>query len=352
MYDSNQGAITTALTNTSTAVFTEATINSILALVSSNDADPIVVDQVTVTNNGTVEAAEGTELVFVSVSDTAQTTVTVDADIPVVLFQGAGGVNATFGSAAATGAEKAAADDPQGAPGDPIERIIVGTAGEDVITIADDKGTHITVGGRDTVNAGTGHTIVVAAEGSSTVNGGGDTMIQAVGDDDDFTVTAEDGRAVIMNSQTGVEVDISNVQFVQLDDGDALIFADNDTEAAVANLYQAVFGRTADAGGLDYWFEQAANGLDLGSIAGHFLDSAEYTDDGLTDAEFIAELYQNALGRAGDAGGVEYWIDVLEGGTDRSLVVAQFATVAADHVELQEVNVVGSVTVVEGIVTG
>jgi hypothetical protein len=351
MYDSNQGAITTALTNTSAEVFTESTISSILALVSSSADPTVVVDQVTVANNGTVTAAAGTELVFVTVSDTAQTAVTVNADIPVVLFQGAGGVDATFNSAAPAGGQAAHAGGPQGAVGDPIERIIVGTAGVDQITILDDKATHVTAGGGDTITAGTGHTIVVAAQGSSTVVGGGDTIVQAVGDDDDFTVTAEGGHAVIVNSTTGVEVDISNVQYVQLDDNDALIFANNAKQAAVANLYQAIFGRTADAGGLYYWFEQAYNGSDLGHIATVFLNSDEYTGDALTNAQFVNSLYQNALGRTADAGGAAYWTAALNAGAERGHVAAVFATAAANHTELGEVNVVGSVTVVEGIVT-
>jgi hypothetical protein len=76
--------------------------------------------------------------------------------------------------------------------------------------------------------------------------------------------------------------------------------------------------------------------------------SEEYADVELTDAEFIASLYQNTLGRAGDVGGVAYWIDQLEAGSARANVAAEFAVAAVNPAE---VSVVGSVTVVEGIIS-
>lgn len=348
MYDTNQSAVTAALTSTSTEVFSTATIESILSLVTTDTNTTISADQVTVANNGTVTPAAGTEIVFVTVNGTTPTTLSVNADVPVVLFQGNGGVDATFNVPAAAAGKEAGADVVQAAPGDAIERVIVGTAGADKITILDGKATQIVAGGGDTITAGSGHTIVVAAQGSSTVIGGGDTIVQAVGDDDDFTVTATNGHAVIANATNGVKVDISNVQYVQLDGGDALIFAANNKQAAIANLYQAVFGRTADAGGLDYWFDNTTEATDLGNIAAVFLASDEYEGTNLDNTAFINSLYENVLGRDADAGGAEYWIDVLEAGGSRANVAAVFAVAGTNPLE---VDVVGSVTVVEGIIS-
>ncbi|MBB3225080.1 DUF4214 domain-containing protein [Pseudoduganella umbonata] len=349
MYDTNQAAVTEALTSASTAVFTEATINSILALISPTATDTIVAEEITVADDGALTIAAGTEIAFVTVSDDEQATVTVNSDTPVVLFQGEGGVDVTFDSAAAAGGKVPGAV-VQAAVGDTIERIVVGTAAADNITIADDKNTHVTAGDGDVVTAGTGHTIVVAAEGSSTVVGGGDTLIQAVGEADDFTVEVEDGHAVVNNAETGVSIDISNAQYVQLDDGEALIFAADADEAAVANLYQALFDRTADAGGVDYWFAQLEAGWTLGQVATALAASEEYTGGELTNAEFIADLYEDVLGREGEDAGVTYWTTVLEAGGSRAYVAANFAQAAAT-VELNEVNVVGSVTIVDGIVS-
>lgn len=347
MYDTNQSAITEALQDVSAEVFSASTIDSILSLVTTDTNTTIVADQVTVANNGTLTVAEGTEIAFVTVNGTAPTTLTVNADIPVVLFQGNGGVDATFNAPAAAGGKEAGAA-VQAAVGDAIERVIVGTAGADKITIVDGKATQVVVGDKDVVTAGSGHTVVVAAQGSSTVVGGGDTIVQAVGEADDFTVTAKDGHALIKNATTGVAVDISNAQFVQLDNNEALIFAANDHQAVVANLYQALFGRTADAAGLHYWYEVTNEATDVGNVAAVFMASTEYTGETQTDAEFVASLYQNVLGRAGDAGGVTYWTEALADGASRANVAAEFVVGATNPAEI---NVVGSVTVVEGIHT-
>lgn len=346
MYDTNQSAVTAALTAASTEVFNTETIESILSLVTTDTNTTIVADTVTVANNGTLAVAAGTEVAFVTVSGTAQTTVAVNSNIPVVLFQGNGGVDATFNAPAATGGKDAGGA--QGAAGDAIERVIVGTAGADKITILDTKDTKVVVGGGDVVTAGDGRTVVVAAQGSSTVVGGDDTIVQATGGADDFTVEAKDGHALIANATNGVKVDITNVQFVQLDNNEALIFAANDEQAVVANLYQAVFGRTADEGGLDYWFDVVNAGSDIGHIAEVFMASTEYTGENQTNAEFIASLYENVLGRAGDTAGAAYWTAALAAGSARANVAAEFAEAALNPAE---VSVVGSVTVVEGIHT-
>ena len=95
MYDSNAQTISNALTSTSSTVFTQDTINDILALVTSPTNTTVVVDTVAPAANGTVTVAAGTEVVFVTTSNTVLTNVAIPGDIPAVFFQGFG-VNATM----------------------------------------------------------------------------------------------------------------------------------------------------------------------------------------------------------------------------------------------------------------
>lgn len=86
------------------------------------------------------------------------------------------------------------------------------------------------------------------------------------------------------------------------------------TQANVTTLYIATFGRAPDAGGLNYWVNQS--GLSLEEIAKSFFDQPEtQAKFGTSDnASFVAAIYQNVLGRAGEAGGVAYWVSQLDTG--------------------------------------
>lgn len=349
MYDSNAGDISSALTSVSTEVFTADTIDRILSLVTTT-GDTIKADQVVVpADGGTLTFAADTGIAFVTGSDTEQSTFTVVGNTPVVLFQGNGGVDATFGTANTPAGGKDIAHADETAAADAIVRVVVGTAGADKITIADGKNTQVVLGDKDEVHAGSGHDLIVAAQGSSKVIGTEHTVVQAVGTEASFTVTAEDGHAVITNGTTGVTVDITGAQFVDLDGDDALIFAANEKQAAVANLYHAVFGRNADASGIDYWFDLADAGTSVKEIATAFLNTNEFKGGTLSDADFVDSLYANVLGRDADTDGAKFWVDSLSHGATRADVVTAFAEVAAVHDTNVEASIVGVVVVVDGI---
>lgn len=339
MYDTNATAISDKLKATSAQFFSDETIQSILDLLPQSGN--VVADNVTSENNATITPAAGVDIVFIETSPTQQTTLTVTGDTPAIFFQGNGGVDATIGTAPApdaTGNSSAAT-----VAGQEIERVVVGTAGADVITIADGKNTQVVAGDKDTVVAGSGWTHVVAAEGKSTVIGNDKTIVSATGAEEDFTIATADGKAIIVNSKTGISVELTDVNYVQLDGTDALIFADSTKEAAVANLYQALLGRTADAAGLEYWFDVADTHESLHAIAGGFLGSAEYTAKDQDDAEFIDALYAGLFGRD-DAEGAAYWLEQLEDGASRADVATAFAEASVSGVET---DIVGTVTIID-----
>jgi len=319
MYDSNAQAVSNALTATSTEVFNAATIQQILSLVSSSTDTKVVVDSTTVANNATISGAAGVEVLFVNTAPNAVTNVTVTGDTPVVFFQGAGGVNATVGTAPVANTAEAGASLATIAGVD-IERVIVGTAGADTITIVDGKNTQVIAGDKDTVVAGTGQLVVNATQGTSKVVGNDETVIVTAGVEKDFTIITNNGMSKI--------------------------FADNADQAVVAHIYQALLGRTADAGGLDFWFDRADAGAALTSIAMGFMDAAEYTGETQTNAQFIDALYDGLLDRDGDAAGSAFWTAQLTAGMSRAAVAVEFVESVMSGIETE---IVGSVTIVDPI---
>ena len=106
------------------------------------------------------------------------------------------------------------------------------------------------------------------------------------------------------------------------------LWVPNDAAVEVVRYYETVFGRAPDAGGLTYWIGALQSGVTLEQMAQTLTGSAEFTAryGGLSNREFVSQLYQNSLGRAGDAGGVNYWTQTLDsGGQTRGGVVSAFA---------------------------
>jgi hypothetical protein len=79
-------------------------------------------------------------------------------------------------------------------------------------------------------------------------------------------------------------------------------------------LYQAFFLRAPDNGGYDYWVGQRVAGRSLVSIASQFAASTEFRNryGSLTNRQFVDVVYENVLGRLGDAGGRAYWTNQLD----------------------------------------
>jgi len=342
MYETTNTGITGALTSSSPTIFNESTIERILSL-TANSSNNVSVEQATVVG-GEVTVAAGTGIAFINSSATQQTTFNAPINVPVVVFEGLGGVNATFNDGATT---------VEGGYG-VTERVVIHSAGADNIVIADGKNTQVTIGEGDTVTGGAGIDTVVAGTGDSTVVGGsGYTIVQLAGNDSDYEVTVVDGHAVVTNTATGATTDISNTQFVQLDDGDALVFAKDSLEAAVASLYETTFGRAADASGLKFWFDRANEGITLEQIADAFTQVAEFEDIAeVSDEAFIESVYQQTFGRAADETGLDFWLTQLDSGIDRGDVLEAFANLAAGNLDggEGETTIIGSVVFVPGIV--
>lgn len=101
--------------------------------------------------------------------------------------------------------------------------------------------------------------------------------------------------------------------------------ADPAQEFAVG-LYIAAFGRAGEHDGVEYWMDvlnaKIAGGLDTGaalqSLAGDMYYAGWLNGEGGTDivdtTAYVEFVYQNVLGRAPDAGGLEYWVQEIQSG--------------------------------------
>lgn len=358
-YDSDTSTVTDSLKDSSTAVFSDATINQILAL-STVDSAGLDVEQVEVPSGQSLVTLDGeADITFLTLPPDTPITLT-GFDFGSLILQGSVGANLRFvvqgqtGGATPTAATTAATH--PGAPDATADRVVVGTAHADTLTFADGINTYVVIGDGDTVITGNAYDTVVAAEGHSTVTGGsaGNTVVKAAGNTADYTVTVADGAATFANATTGVQVTVENIQYVALDDNEALVFAADANEASIATLYHGIFGRHGDAYGLQFYFDAVDRGATLKDIAASMLSSTEYAArGGVTNTyTFLTKLVENILGRDATAAELTDFNAKLAAGSTRADIAAEVAELAGDELASgsgTEVNIVGGITVVEGI---
>jgi hypothetical protein len=94
----------------------------------------------------------------------------------------------------------------------------------------------------------------------------------------------------------------------------------------VSGMYQKYLGRAGDAGGITYWVGQLENGGTTDEqLAALFIQSDEfYANHGNTDAGWIDGLYNVVLGRNADAAGKTSWLNALNSGWSYTQVAYAF----------------------------
>ena len=111
------------------------------------------------------------------------------------------------------------------------------------------------------------------------------------------------------------------------DDGFAVRFDEAGMGGYAYRLYKAAFDRTPDAKGLGDWIRYLDAGGSRDTVAQGFVQSFEFnTKYGMLDnANFVQRLYNNVLGRDGEAKGFNDWFGALESGLSRSAVLQGFS---------------------------
>ncbi len=107
----------------------------------------------------------------------------------------------------------------------------------------------------------------------------------------------------------------------------------------ITGLYAGTFNRAPDEQGLNYWVNQASVAISAGTSVNNVYQTI--MDDGnnagfvahptfvttygsLNSASFVAQIYQNILGQAGDPNGLTYWEGQLNNSMSRGDMVATF----------------------------
>ena len=143
---------------------------------------------------------------------------------------------------------------------------------------------------------------------------------------DPSTTTVGGGRAVTTNTQGAGTLQPLDIALLR-DAGVAALTDQELGEHQVARLYVAAFGRNADSAGLIQQYAGLRAGLSLAQLGDGFVGSAEFAGryGALSDAGYVNALYQNVLGRAGDAPGVAFYNGALARGASRGTILAAFA---------------------------
>ncbi len=87
------------------------------------------------------------------------------------------------------------------------------------------------------------------------------------------------------------------------------------TEATIARLYAAYFGRLAEPGGFAYWeSELAADPAALIAASNFFSESTEFQTlyGSITNDAFVELIYRNVMGRTPEPAGFDFWVLQLE----------------------------------------
>lgn len=99
----------------------------------------------------------------------------------------------------------------------------------------------------------------------------------------------------------------------------------NKVNLFVERLYVICLGRKGDIGGQKNWVEKLLNKQISGAECAHsFIFSQEYTNKGLSDDEFVENLYLAMMGRNSDINGKNNWINGLNNGKTRDEVFEGF----------------------------
>ncbi len=101
-------------------------------------------------------------------------------------------------------------------------------------------------------------------------------------------------------------------------------FSDN-SEVFINNCYFNILERKPDIEGKRYWIEGLKNGMSATDVVEYFFESDELKRKKLSDKEFVEKAYRTILGREPDRSGYEYWLNKLNEGVSKEIIIYEFA---------------------------
>jgi Ca2+-binding RTX toxin-like protein len=107
-----------------------------------------------------------------------------------------------------------------------------------------------------------------------------------------------------------------------------------DADAAqVSRMYDAALDRLPDLSGLTYWTDRLESGLTVEQMASGFMGSQEFQNryGGLSNEEFVRNLYRFCLDREADANDLSYWLGRIDQGASRAYVLTSLSE-SGEHI--------------------
>jgi len=176
------------------------------------------------------------------------------------------------------------------------------------------------LGGNDTISSGAGNDIIDGGTGIDTA------VISSLRS---ARTVSTSGSSYIVSDSANTDTDtIYNVERLKF--SDTMLALDiSANPGKVYRLYQAAFNRTPDTGGLGFWINAADKGSNLVTdAAAGFINSPEFISlygANPTNGEFVALLYNNVLHRSLDQGGYDFWVNALSSGSTRPEILYSFS---------------------------
>lgn len=200
--------------------------------------------------------------------------------------------------------------------------------------------------GNDTLNGSTGNDVLTAFAGNDRLVGsfGSDELDGGLGSDvldggpgidtasfagelKTFTLAATPEHVIVIDRSRPNDVDtLISIEGMLFNGTDSQIDPTWLTTAArldearfvdLIEMYVAYFDRAPDGLGLQYWASRIVEGMSLSQIAKSFFvqpESLATFPSTMSTTQFVWQVYDNALGRAPDAGGLAYWVNDLNSG--------------------------------------
>ena len=192
---------------------------------------------------------------------------------------------------------------------------------------------YLIAAGGGTYTCGPSNTIMALVGGNAIVQGGSgiDTVIMQ---GQQYTPIAM--NTTLNNQITTTQIytnqgvsTMVNVEYLRFDDQTVAIGVGAGQNAGETyRLYQAALNRTPDQGGLINWIGQLDSGASIVSVANAFINSAEFVKsygNNLSNSALVNALYANVLHRAPDASGAAFWLAALQNSASRAEVLVNFS---------------------------
>lgn len=172
--------------------------------------------------------------------------------------------------------------------------------------------------------------LLMGGRGSNNLDGAtGTDMAQYIGSRSMYDVVLNHlgGYSVTSNVLSGGGIDqLTSIE--KLIFGTTTLFAKSalDQTQTVGGMYEVMFNRGADAGGLKFWTNTILDGINTElSVAQAFTKANEDDVNQLTNSQFVTRMYNDALHRNPDDAGLAFWVGALDAKLiDRGQVLLSF----------------------------